>query len=83
MSIEVLRYFCQSFLDLYKKCSLNTHMYRLSIFLNRVFWCALSLSLPRMLREPKHSIKPAFLFLYSVSILASARYFLQNPLGIM
>ena len=64
MSIEVLWYFCQSSSDLYKKCSLNTHMYRLSIFFNRVFLCvlSLSLSLPLMLREPKLSIKPAFLF---------------------
>ena len=49
MSIEVLRYFCQSFLDLYKKCSLNTHMYRteyrLRLFLNRVVSALLSLSL--------------------------------------
>ena len=27
MSIEVRWYFCQSISDLYKRCSLNTHMY--------------------------------------------------------
>ena len=48
--------------------------------LNRVFFCvfSLSLSLPRILRELKLSIKPVSLFLYSVSTLASARYFLHR-----
>ena len=54
MSIEVLLYFCQSFTDLYKECSLNTHMYRtenrLRIFSNRVVSALLSLSLPPVYR---------------------------------
>ena len=70
MSIEVLCYFCQSFSDLYKKCSLNTHMCTdWPYFLNRAFLCILSLSLShlRILHEPKLSIKLVSLFLYSIS----------------
>ena len=46
-------------------CSLNTHIYiELEQFFNRAFFVlSLSLSLLRILREPKLSIKPAFFFL--------------------
>ena len=54
---------------------------RLRIFSNRVVSALLSLplsvSLARIPCKPKLSIEPAFLSFYSVSILASARYFLQ------
>ena len=74
MSIEVLWYFCQSFLDVYKEYSLNTHMYRdwayflieflsvyspsLSLCLSRIYY--VSLSSPLNLR---FSFSTRFLYL--------------------
>ena len=43
-----------------------------------VFSLSLSLSLPRILRKPKLSIKAAFSSCHSVFILASAHYFLHG-----
>ena len=66
-------------------CSLNTRMYRAHIeiehiFLIEFFLCfSLTLSLLRILREPKLSIKPVSFFLYLVSNTCFRTLLFTNP----